>query len=468
MTSVAVIGGGITGLTAAWRLHRQNIPVTLYEASGRVGGVIKTVAQNGFLAECGPNTILETSAPVKSLVEDLGLADRRMYADSAAKARSIVRYGRPSPLPSSRLAFLGTRLFSLRAKFSVVQEPFRKPQRPESDESLAAFVRRRLGDEFLEYAINPFVAGVYAGDPARLSVRHAFPKLDALEERYGSLIKGQIRGARERRARGEISKQSAPMFSFDSGLQLLTDTLRDELHGCIRLGTRVVALRREEEWKLDFIDDGYRDERTHSAVILAIPAHQASLLELHTPGAEHLRDLHEIYYPPVATVALGFRREDVTHPLDGFGMLIPEKEEFNILGTFFSSSLFPNRAPERHVTLTSFVGGVRAPHLAASDAQDLVDTTRKDLRKLLGVTGNPVFEHVAVYREAIPQYEVGYRRFKDLLTNIEDNAPGLLFAGQFRDGISVADCITSGDKAAARIQAALEASEPEIAGAARL
>lgn len=453
MKPVAVIGGGITGLTAAWRLRRQNIPVTVYEASGSVGGVIKTIARNGFLAECGPNTILETSPAVKSLVDELGLADRRMYADASAKARYIVRYGRPIVLPTSPLALLGTSLFSAGAKLNVLREPFRAAKSGTDEESLASFVRRRLGDEFLDYAINPFVAGVYAGDPARLSVQHAFPKLQALEEKYGSLIKGQILGARERKARGEVSKQSAPMFSFDAGLQVLTDTLRDELHDSIRVGARVVSLRKSEDWTVELTGGASGGERKHSAVLMAIPAHKAALIELHTPAAEYLHELQEIYYPPVATVALGFRREDVRHPLDGFGMLIPQKEGFNILGSFFSSSLFPNRAPAGHVTLTSFIGGVRAPDLALSDARLLVDTTLVDLRKLLGVTGSPVFEHVAVYREAIPQYEVGYGRFKQILSNVEAAAPGIFFAGHYRDGISVADCIVSAGRAATRIGA---------------
>ena len=451
MKSVAVIGGGITGLTAAWRLQRENIPVTIYEAAGRGGGVIRTVRKDGFLAECGPNTILETSAAVKSLVEDLGLAARRIYADPAAKARYIARYGRPIPLPMSPAGLLTTRLFTAAAKLNVVREPFRRRHVGDEDESLASFVRRRLGEEFLDYVINPFVAGVYAGDPARLSVRHAFPKLQALEEKYGSLIKGEILGARERKTRGEVSKQSAPMFSFDVGLQLLPDSLCSSFEGNIRYGARVVSLRKSDEWTVTFREAGITQESQHSAVLVAIPAHQAALMHLDSPGADGLQQLREIYYPPVATVALGFRREDVAHPLDGFGVLIPQKEKFNILGSFFSSSLFPNRAPHGYVTITSFIGGVRAPELVGDDAQSLAGIALADIRKLLGVKGQPVFQHVAIYPEAIPQYEVGYGRFKQILTDLETGAPGLYFAGQFRDGISVADCIASGYNVAARI-----------------
>src|SRR5438067_4403549 len=215
MKSVAIIGGGITGLTAAFRLRQQNVPVTLYEAGQRVGGVIQTLRQDGYLAEFGPNSILETSPKIASLIRDLGLESRRLYSDPGADNRYLVRGGKPVLLPGSPVAFLGTKLFSTGAKLRLLKEPFirRAPETPE--ESLAQFVVRRLGQEFLDYAINPFVAGVYAGDPARLSIKHAFPKLHALEQRYGSLILGQFLGASERKKRGEASKQNAKKISFD-------------------------------------------------------------------------------------------------------------------------------------------------------------------------------------------------------------------------------------------------------------
>ncbi len=199
MKSVAIIGGGITGLTAAFNLQQRGIPVTLYEGGGHVGGVIRTVQENGYLAECGPNTILETSPLIGELIRDTGLESRQLYSDPAADKRYLVRDKQLVNLPSSPLAFFATRLFSWRAKAGLLIEPFRRRAAADLEESLAEFVLRRLGREFLDYAINPFVAGVYAGDPERLSVKHAFAKLHALEQRYGSLIKGQIFGARERK-----------------------------------------------------------------------------------------------------------------------------------------------------------------------------------------------------------------------------------------------------------------------------
>ncbi|HXT38567.1 MAG TPA: protoporphyrinogen oxidase, partial [Candidatus Angelobacter sp.] len=231
MNSVAIIGGGITGLTTGFRLGQKNIPVTIYESAGRVGGVIQSVRKDGYLAEYGPNTLLETSPTIGALILDLGLEGRRQCANKNAEKRFIVRDGKPVALPGSPAAFLTTRLFSTRAKARLLAEPFIRRAPATCEESLGEFVRRRIGREFLDYAINPFVAGVYAGDPDRLSVKHAFPRLHALEQRYGSLLAGQFFGARERKRRAETSKQNAKKVSFDDGLQVLIDALRRRLDG---------------------------------------------------------------------------------------------------------------------------------------------------------------------------------------------------------------------------------------------
>jgi oxygen-dependent protoporphyrinogen oxidase len=450
MDSIAIIGGGITGLTAAFRLRQMDHRVTVYEASSRLGGVIRSFEKNGYLAEFGPNTVLETSPRIAALIRDLGLESRKLYSDPAAANRYLVRGKRLVNLPSSPLAFLSTPLFSWSAKLRLLREPFIRPLDADAEESLATFVRRRIGQEFLDYAINPFVAGVYAGDPARLSVKHAFPKLHALEQKYGSLIKGQILGAGERRRRAEVSKQNAPKFSFPHGLQELIDALGDHLEGSIRLQSRVDRLRREgDRWCLTV--QGQREVARHRAVLLAAPAYRLAEIELE--GVEgSLASLGEIHYPPVASVVLGFRREDVAHPLDGFGVLIPEIERFQILGTIFSSSLFPHRAPPGHVTLTSYVGGTRSPELASRTAAELAALVTGDLRILLGVHGEPTFCHHVYYPRAIPQYEVGYDRFKRHMSHLEQRAPGLFFAGHYRDGISLGDSMTSGDDAANRIR----------------
>lgn len=453
MKSIAIIGGGITGLTAAFRLQQQHLPVTLYEAGQRVGGVIQSVRSNGYLAEFGPNTILETSPKIGSLIQDLGLTPRRLYSDPRAEKRYIVRGRKPVQLPGSPAAFFATSLFSTGAKLRLAWEPFVRKISADVEESVAQFVKRRIGQEFLDYAINPFVAGVYAGDPARLSVPHAFPKLHAIEQRYGSLILGQFLGARERKKRAEVSKQDAKKVSFDEGLQLLTETLGARLGENLHVGTPVLGLREEREgWTVTAQRGGEKVEREHSLVIYTAPAYRLPLIELVTEKRLHCGTFAQINYPPVASVVLGFKRSDVAHPLDGFGMLVPEVERFNILGTLFSSSLFPNRAPEGYVTLTSYVGGTRAPELALRPVSEIIDLTLRDLQTILGISGKPAFQHTFLYPKAIPQYEVGYGRFKDLMSRLEKDAPGLFLAGNYRDGVSLGDSIVAGHSVAERVE----------------
>lgn len=448
MRSVAVIGAGITGLTAAFYIRRSGLPVTVYEATGRVGGAIQTLKKDGYIAEFGPNTILETAPKIRDLVLDAGLGDRRMDPDPAASARYVVRYRRPINMPSSPVGMLTTDLFSFKAKLAVLREPFVPRRTDGKEESVAEFVIRRLGQEFLDHAIDALVAGVYAGDPYKLSVPQAFPKLGQLEERYGSLIKGQILGARERKKRGEVAKDRAPKFSFDEGLQVLPDTLAAKLGSAVNLNTSVTRLEQTHGgWRV-WTEHGSSE---HSAVIYAGTAFKLAELQVNSTPGISFSDFAAIRYPPVASVVLGFRREDVRHPCDGFGMLIPKIEGFRILGTIFSSSLFPNRAPAGHLTLTSYVGGERFPELAAKPAEELYQITCEDLRVLIGVQGTPTFQHCVHYPRAIPQYNVGYGRFRQLMNQLEEKTPGLFFAGHFRDGISLGDSIVSGRNIADRV-----------------
>ena len=438
-------------MTAAFYLKRQGIPVTLYEATGRVGGVIQSLRKDGYLAEFGPNTLLETSPKIRQLILDAGLASRRLDPAPEAEARYVARYKRPIAMPGSPLGFLTTKLFTLKAKLAVLREPFVPPRRDGKEESIAEFVLRRLNQEFLDHAIDALVAGVYAGDPYKLSVPQAFPKLAQLEARYGSLIKGQIFGARERKRRGEVAKDRAPKFSFDAGLQVLPDTLHELLGDAVKLNTAVVGLAQTSAgWRVGLRKEGQETSAEHHAVLYTGTAHQLARLKIEAGTSPNLAVFSEIRYPPVASVVLGFRRQDVAHPCEGFGMLIPKIEGFKILGTIFSSSLFPNRAPAGHLTLTSYIGGERYPELASLPPEELFKLTCEDLRVLLGVSGQPTFQHSVFYPKAIPQYNLGYGRFRELMSQIETGAPGLFFAGHYRDGVSLSDSIVSGCNVAER------------------
>ncbi|HWL53262.1 MAG TPA: protoporphyrinogen oxidase [Chthoniobacteraceae bacterium] len=459
MKPVAIVGGGITGLSAAHRLSALGIPVTVYEAAPQVGGVIRSESCDGFLAEAGPNTILDTSPLIGGLVRELGLDRHRIDSSPEAKHRYILRNGRPQAVPGGVATFLRSPLFSFRTKLRLPLEMLVPRARAEGEESVAAFVNRRLGREFLDYAINPMVGGVYAGDPVRLSLRHAFPRLHEVERRYGSLILGRFLGAAARRKRGEIPKTRARKFSFTDGLQTLTDALALRLGKSIRTRSPVLNLSFDgAEWEIGI--RGERQVNRHSAVLLAAPAYQLARMELEAMGSVRpLALLGEMTYAPVASLVLGFRRERVAHPLDGFGVLIPEAEQRRLLGVIFSSSLFPNRAPEGHVALTCYLGGMRSPSLARCDAATAVQIALADLRPVLGVEGQPLFVRHAAFERAIPQYEVGFGRFKTFMNRLEDELPGLHFAGHFRDGISLGDSILAGEAVARRIASSLRSPD---------
>lgn len=454
---VAILGAGITGLTAAFYLKRAGIPVVVYECSNRAGGAIQSTREDGYLAESGPNTILETSPRIAQLIRDAGLESRRMGASSAPETRYLVRYGRAIALPESPLGFLRTDLFSWKAKLALLREPFLPKRRDGVEESVADFVTRRLGREYLDQAIDAMVGGVYAGDPSRLSVAQAFPKLAELEQKYGSLIKGSILGAHERNKWGEISKDRAPKFSFDEGLQVLPDALAAFLGESIQLNTLVTEILQESRgWKLSLQSKGEESLSEHSAVIYAGTAYRLSEMKVELESTSlDLTPFSEIRYPPVASVVLGFKQDEVVHPCQGFGVLIPKIEGFKILGTIFSSSLFPNRSPAGHITLTSYIGGERYPELALLPPEKIYALVEDDLQRLFGVKGEPTFRHCAIYPKAIPQYNLGYGRYQELMDQIEERVPQFYFAGNYRHGISLSDSILSGCKIAERVEKSL-------------
>jgi oxygen-dependent protoporphyrinogen oxidase len=378
----------------------------------------------------------------------VGLGGRRLYAADAARQRYIVRGGRMVAMPTSPLAFVTTPLFSLRAKLALLGEPWRPKAPADVEETVADFVVRRLGQEFLDYAINPFVGGVYAGDPRRLSVQHGFPKLHALEQAHGSLIRGALR------RRNTSGGPKGRIFSFPEGLEELPRALAADLGAAVRLGTRVERLRRAAgQWELEWTAGAERGTDVFSRVVVALPADALAGLKFEgLAAAPDLTQLRQVVQPAVVSVFTGFGREEVAHPLDGFGVLMPEIEQGKILGSLFSSTLFPGRAPVDCVALTTFVGGVRQPELARLDDDALVALVLAELRRLVGVKAAPRYVHIRRWPRAIPQYAPGYGRYKDLLTRMEQAAPGLHLGGNARDGISLANCIESGLRLAADVQ----------------
>ncbi|MDX9758726.1 MAG: protoporphyrinogen oxidase [Bacteroidota bacterium] len=462
-----VLGAGISGLTCAFILQRRGRRVLLLEKAARFGGAIRSARDDAWLIEAGPNSTLETNPLLTQLIVDAGVEDRKLYASDASKNRYILRDGRLTPLPMSPPAFFTTKLFSTGTKLGLFREPFIPAAPPDAQETVAEFVRRRLGREFLDYAINPFVAGVYAGDPELLSVRAAFPKLYELEQKYGSLIKGTIKGARERKKRNEESKQSARMFSFLDGMQTLTDalanTITDKRHGVDvhavtpatadpDNGTAGDGTAGDARFAVRFVHDGSEHTVTARDVIIATPAEAAAALARDV-APELGTVLSEIPYPPVAEVITGFTPTADMHPLDGFGFLIPKVEKRRILGTIFSSTIFRERAPAGRVHLTTFIGGMRQPEEALKSDDDIAQTALAEQHALLGTPMTPDFIHVTSWKHAIPQYVHGHLARMAAVDAVEAAHPGLHFCANYRGGISVGDCVKSAHGVVDRIVA---------------
>lgn len=435
-----VIGGGISGLTTAFHLARAGRRVAVLEAAERVGGAIETFSDGAWRFEMGPNTVLESNPSVSRLLLESGMEGEKITAAPSARRRYLYKGGRLVPLPGGPGSFLTTPLFPASAKLRLLREPWIGPPPADVEESIAQFFRRRLGQAFLDYAAGPFVSGVYAGDPERLSARWAMPGMHGLEERHGSLIRGALAG-RKPPARGA-------MFSFREGLEELPRKLAREI-GDVRTGVLCHKVVRTES--------GFRVETSTGPaeairVVLAVPADAAArLLEEATAGASRL--FAEIPYAPVAILSLGFRREAVGHPLEGFGFLAPRKEGVNILGCLFPSEIFPGRAPAGHVALAAFAGGRTNPEIVGWDDERLASTLLSELRGPLGLQGEPAFRLIRRWPRAIPQYEVGHGRFVERAKEIEQALPGLRLGGNYLGGVSVPDCIKNATALAENILA---------------
>lgn len=432
--SIGVLGAGISGLSVAYKLSTKKYPVTVYEKEKQVGGAIKTYHQNGWMVEEGPNTLMVKSEKVWDLVEDLDLTNQSKKAGKTAKKRFIIKDGQPTPLPMSLGSFLKTDLLSIKGKLRLLKEPFTHKSN-QKDESIAQFINRRLGQEPLDYAVNPFVSGIYAGDPKTLSIKHTFGALWDMEQQHGSLFKGMLKKDRNNK------NPKRALISFEHGLQQLPLTIADRLGTAIKTETEIQAVQHHaDQWTIEAEQNGKSLLEKHDFIVSTLPAH--SLQNIFTNlqfGA-----LSDLPYAPLSVVALGFSSDQIEHPLDGFGMLIPEVEQYQTLGTLFSSSLFPGRAPDGHALLTSFIGGARNPVLASKDPADLQSIVYKEISQLLGISGDPVFSHHHHWPATIPQYTVGYDKYLSAIDHIEKQHPGLFIHGNFRGGVSVPDCITSG------------------------
>jgi protoporphyrinogen/coproporphyrinogen III oxidase len=438
---IIVIGAGISGLTTAYLLSKKGFDVNIIEKNSTVGGSIESVIENGFLFDRGPNSALETTPVIGQLVHELKLEHELLYASKQSNKRYILRDNKLHALPMSPAGLIKTKLFSTKAKFRLMAEPFIGRSKDGYYQSLAEFVKRRLGQEFLDYAINPFVAGVYAGRPEDLSVKSAFPKLYALEEKYGGLIVGTVRSIRERKKRAEVAKQSAKMLSFKRGMIVLPKAIEKYFENNVLLSSEVISVDKNESgYSVSYKQNGTSKKIDCDAVLSTIPSYTASGIFIKY-DKDFKTHADAIYYPPVLVYYLVYNRKDIKQDLDGFGFLIPAKENKSFLGALWSSVIFSDRTDESKAAFTLFVGGSRNPDFVKEDRAFLLSRVRKEFEALMGITSDPIFTSERFWEKAIPQYNLGYIEHERFFDEFEKRNPGLFISGNFRGGISVGDCV---------------------------
>ncbi len=445
---VLVIGGGISGLACAYRLQQAGIPVRALEAGSRPGGVIATKEKDGFRFELGPQSFLSTE-PLVGLIDALGLKDQLLRANPRAP-RYILVGGRLMPAPLAPPSLLTTPLFSAGTKWRLLTEILRHSQPPSDDESIAAFVRRKFGDELLSRFVAPFVSGVYAGDPERLSLRAAFPKLHEFEAKYGSVLRGAMKS---RPAKGT---PRAGLCSFRDGMETLPRAIAARLGNSLLLETSVAGLRHGKAngkpwFEVDITRHNHRETLAASAVVIATPANIASqiLLGLSDKFAPLFS---RIEYAPVAVVSACYRREQMQQPPDGFGFLVPRDEKLRVLGTVFNSALFAGRAPEGMVCFTSFAGGATDPKFCELSDDEIRETICAEVARVLGITGKPVATNLHRYARALPQYNLGHTQIVKSLEALTAAMPGLFLAGNYLSGPSIGACVEQADRTAEAVR----------------
>lgn len=435
MKKVCIIGGGISGLTTGFLLKRKGLAVTLFEKSDALGGNIQTITRDGYTIEQGPNSLLKAPRLI-DLVRLLNIEDKVIAADENANKRYILSNGN---LEAMGVKSFFNGYFSLRTILGLAREPFVRSKSPKG-ESVAEFVTRRIGAEFLDKAIDPFVSGVYAGDPENLSMRSAFPKLYEMERDFGSLIMGTIRRKTEK-----PDPNFPKTFSFKGGLKTLIEAMANELGEAVKRGVSVEKIEQTNDGK--YLVNG----ETFDAVVISTPSYIAADL-IKSRDAQLAETLAEVNYPQVAVVVFGVKTENIEKTLDGFGFLIPSKERRPILGTLFHSAVFPERAPKGFQLLMTFVGGVRAgSELDAQTDEQLKTTVREQLSEIIGLRGEPDFYHVKRWRRAIPQYRVGYEEVTKACADFENQNTGLYFCSNFYRGISMSDCVKNAFETADKI-----------------
>ena len=461
MKKIIIIGGGISGLATAWLLRSKaqaagkDLEITLLEKEQRPGGKIRSIKEDGYLCEWGPNGFLDSKPQTLDLCRALGVENNLHRSNDNARKRFIYSGGELHQLPEGGPSFLKSRLISWPGKLRLALEPtpFIAPAPAGVDETLADFGRRRLGKEALDKLIAPMVSGIFAGDPETMSLVSCFPRIAELEREYGGLIRAMIMLAKKKKrdqAAGKVVSSAAGpggvLTSFREGIQYLSDALATSLGGIVRPGAVVTSVVKGESVPYRVkCSDGTEYEA--DLTIMASPAFAAAEMLAGLDGGI-AGILQQIPYASMTIICFGYSRERIRHSLDGFGYLIPRKEGRSTLGTLWDSSMFENRAPEGKVLLRSMMGGACFPEYVKLDDDEVVARVRQDLAVTMGIDAAPEFVRVFRHPRAIPQYTVGHGKRLQALEELRKAHPGLILTGNSYRGIGLNDCVAAAERAA--------------------
>lgn len=435
---VIIAGAGLTGLTLAYYLKKSGKKVLIIEKEDKVGGVINTISAESFILETGPNTGVLSTPEIVGLFEDLKDRCTLETANPKSKKRYILKDGKWQALPSGPLSAIKTPLFSLKDKFRILAEPFRKPGN-DPDETIAQLVIRRMGKSYLDYAVDPFISGIYAGDPDRLVTRFALPKLYALEQKYGSFILGALKKGREAKSDAE-KKVTKEVFSVKRGFLNLISALSTEI-GSENILTRTTEARVKplnKGFTVSFKNIKGEEEVYISPIVVTTFGGIALSEILSFITDKTMKPISSLGFAGVVQVAVGYKNWN-GKALDAFGGLIPTKENRNVLGILFPSAIFEGRAPENGALLSVFLGGVKNPGIIGKTDNDIRDIVLNEIGQTLSEHSQPDLFRIFRYSHAIPQYEKSTGERLTCIESLEKQYPGLILAGNIRDGIGMAD-----------------------------
>lgn len=443
---VVVIGAGIAGLTAAYTLKKAGYRVLLLEKNPRVGGLIQTHHDQGYLCEMGPNTFLPSAKPLLNLVSKLGLESELIQNPEDHNRRYIFKNGQLQELAMHPLKFLKSPILSWRGKLRLLWEPFAKGPPADTDESIADFITRRLGAEVLTSLVDPMVTGIIAGDTRQLSMAATFPKLAAMEKNHKSLF-GAMRAKRKRAG----AKPKMGLLGFKTGMDTLCVALANALKDDIILEAQIekISQRPDRRWEIRFQQKEGTFVQAAPTLLMATPAYTTAAF-LSPLSADVVTPLSAIPYAPVTVAHVGYRAKDA-NAVPGFGYLIPRSEGVRLLGVIWSSQIFQNRAPAGHILMTTMYGGATDPEMSELSDNDMVRLLEQDLQKTMGIAARPSYLNIRRHIRAIPQYTIGHLNRIDHIETILTGHPGLYLSGNYISGYSVSDTIQNATQAATKV-----------------